>query len=666
MDKIAAEHAVEDAEGWKKVSFAAVVAAGGRGLLNRYNGSVTRLLQDTYPEDQLAHENVRSSVPKGHWESKEARRAFFDRVSSAHCVRCPEDWKAVTTQAIVDMGGGPVLERYGGSVFEALSDLYPEQGLEAAQCRPKLPQGYWQSAANRRAFMERVAAAHGVRTAADWKKVGQEQLREAGGGGLLARYGNNVLALLRDVYPDLAAGHLARELRTRAPKGYWGQAENRRKFLEEVAAGLGITTAQEWAAVTAKQLEKRGGGRLLRMFSSPLAAAAAAFPEMDFSGVRPRRTPKDAWTTREERRAFMDRVAAEFGVEAQEDWRKVRAEDVRKMGGASLLSRYPSMFALLEDTYGGDSEGEEARESWHPLLCRATVPRHYWGQEENVREFLERAKEALQISCKEDWYRVSHQQLRSLRGGTMLSRFRLGEALRMAYPEETWDERSLQNSAKKSSQRLLRLVAQRFFPSLEMVEDYRHADLLSNGRSLELDLYMPEIELAIEYNGKHHYEELPFFGPLEVYQRRDEEKRRMCMELGIRLLTVPYWWDNSAKSFAATLNTAFPAAVEEILQREADLGEEERTILAAVREGTVAGVAAEPPSEAAATAPRTQSHGETAEVAGMYMADLVAGQRCAWVAEEQALATPEGRKLPSPADWRSRMRSDVDGRLVQP
>jgi hypothetical protein len=65
-----------------------------------------------------------------------------------------------------------------------------------------------------------------------------------------------------------------------------------------------------------------------------------------------------------------------------------------------------------------------------------------------------------------------------------------------------------------------------------------------SGRPLELDFYNDELKIAVEYNGKQHYDFIPYFHQTEEnFQKqliRDEEKNKMCLERGIHLITVPY------------------------------------------------------------------------------------------------------------------------------
>jgi hypothetical protein len=65
------------------------------------------------------------------------------------------------------------------------------------------------------------------------------------------------------------------------------------------------------------------------------------------------------------------------------------------------------------------------------------------------------------------------------------------------------------------------------------------------GRRLELDLFNEDLKLAVEYNGRQHYEVCSRFHPcgkqsLFEQQRRDIEKRLKCAARGIKLIVVPH------------------------------------------------------------------------------------------------------------------------------
>lgn len=64
------------------------------------------------------------------------------------------------------------------------------------------------------------------------------------------------------------------------------------------------------------------------------------------------------------------------------------------------------------------------------------------------------------------------------------------------------------------------------------------------GNNLEIDCFNAELRLGVEYNGIQHYKYKPFFHKnFEAFrnqQYRDEMKRSLCKENGIKLIEVPY------------------------------------------------------------------------------------------------------------------------------
>lgn len=82
----------------------------------------------------------------------------------------------------------------------------------------------------------------------------------------------------------------------------------------------------------------------------------------------------------------------------------------------------------------------------------------------------------------------------------------------------------------------------RRFPSTR--PDFLNNPVTGSKHNLELDCYNSEMALAVEYNGRQHYEYTPFFHKNKeaFYNQkyRDDMKRRMCQQAGITLIEVPY------------------------------------------------------------------------------------------------------------------------------
>ena len=155
----------------------------------------------------------------------------------------------------------------------------------------------------------------------------------------------------------------------------------------------------------------------------------------------------------------------------------------------------------------------------------------------------------LGIRAKEDWYRVSLAQFDSIMYGRALLRIYrndIGRLLQAAFPDEQWDLQQFKSKDKRAAQRYLFVQVSRLFPHLEVIEEHIHTDAERlSGRSIELDIFIPSLQLAFEYQGRHHYVDVPAFAPLEMHQQRDEEKQALCEAAGIQLISIPFTWDNT-------------------------------------------------------------------------------------------------------------------------
>lgn len=89
------------------------------------------------------------------------------------------------------------------------------------------------------------------------------------------------------------------------------------------------------------------------------------------------------------------------------------------------------------------------------------------------------------------------------------------------------------------SENLLYTTMKYHFPNFEVIQHARPAWLSPQ----HLDIYIPEISLAIEYMGLQHYESIGFFGGDEGLLKtveRDKRKQLACNKAGIELIYVRF------------------------------------------------------------------------------------------------------------------------------
>ena len=74
--------------------------------------------------------------------------------------------------------------------------------------------------------------------------------------------------------------------------------------------------------------------------------------------------------------------------------------------------------------------------------------------------------------------------------------------------------------------------------------DFLRNQVTGNTNNLEIDCFNNELKIGLEYNGRQHYDFIPFFhrNKETFYNQkyRDELKRIKCRDNGILLIEVPY------------------------------------------------------------------------------------------------------------------------------
>ena len=82
---------------------------------------------------------------------------------------------------------------------------------------------------------------------------------------------------------------------------------------------------------------------------------------------------------------------------------------------------------------------------------------------------------------------------------------------------------------KKSEQFWLKVSTQRIFKQHFVFEDYLHPLIkYKSDAPIVFDVFIPSLNLALEYNGEQHYNEIiTNFTPLDVYKDRDDEKKNI-------------------------------------------------------------------------------------------------------------------------------------------
>ena len=482
--------------------------------------------------------SVNSSVkkrkikPLKYWEDISNVKHFTQYLSDKLNLKTPNDWENLTCKQILSNGGtSTLLNTY--SLFEIKCFGCPEGKLIFTKI-PK-PKGYWQNENNVLQFINELKENFNLKTPNDWNLLTFDNIISFGGTKLLQKY-----SLFEIKSLGCPEGKLIFKEPPKPP-GFWENKENVSKFISQLKETLNLNTIEDWNSLNLNVIISNGGSSALFNHYSLYDIKCLGFPQGKLI-FEPK--PIDFWDNNQNLKEFINYIQEKANLKTFTDWNSLTYLQIKNFGGSKLLQK----LSLFDIKCLGFPSGK---------FLFFPKPKDFWNKE-NIIEFLVKISIDYNIHSVEDFNRLAKKQIISKGGRTLCSKYSKKDLIQIFSSDIMFsDVSSISERSGRSSQRWLFLQIQKLFPDEEIVEDYFHSEISrKTGFSIQFDIFLIKRNIAIEYHGKQHYEDIPAgFAPLEAYRKRDNEKLNICSAEGIQLIIIPYWWDNSLDSLKKTLQS---------------------------------------------------------------------------------------------------------------
>ena len=487
---------------------------------------IKKLLTTIYPNHQWKFESLKIN-PNEYFKDIENQRKYMNELYEKFNLISLDDWLTVPKFRITQNGGQSLLKFYYKNDLEKLlTTIYPNYVWQF---------NYFSKAENRNLFMENLAIKLKYKSINEFKHLTRRNLIENGGEKLLAMYSNKLKRLLQSIYPDHQWNLEKMEVNS---MNYFKIAKNRDQFLTELYYKLNFNHLDDWLTLSRFQFGNiHGGFSLLYLYKMDMKKLlSTCYPNYpwNFELYIKKFEPINYYNSIENQRKDMDEFFQELKLNSLDDWLKVWKYQFAKGIGRKLLTVYNyDMKKLLTTIYPNHNWKFEHMKFMPSLKCR-------YGRNHNYDKICGMIRN-YSIRIKTDWYRLP----------VRMSGIQLDLLLKKFYPEEEWKKMDFLSKSKKSKQRLLFVYTQQIYSNYIVEENYRHPFLLPDKRGppFELDIFIPAINFAMEYQGQQHYDDIPdCFGYNEIYYLMDDSKLQLCKNIGIRLIRIPFWWNEQKDS----------------------------------------------------------------------------------------------------------------------
>lgn len=253
FERLAVKLGLKEMDDWYKVTQTDMSRHGGSSLITYYYGSVSKALNDIYPEHNWIPWKF-PSVNDGIWQDVTKHKEFFDWLGVKLGYKCIDDWYNITSREIHQNGGDGLMQGFAGSPYLVLSKVYPQHEWLPWRFAGGVPKHYWQDMSKRVQFFEWLGRQLGYKEMEDWYDLSHQHVFQFAPGLLVNYYKNSPFKALQDVYPQYNWKFWRMKY---GPKGYWKQFKQnktqQKEMIEYLADVLSIKQMSDWYRVSSKQ-----------------------------------------------------------------------------------------------------------------------------------------------------------------------------------------------------------------------------------------------------------------------------------------------------------------------------------------------------------------------------------------------------------------------------
>ena len=540
MDELYIKLNLKSLNDWLKISKLALYEKGAKSLIQHYySHNFHKLLSTIYPNHlwNFDNNNSKNHSIKYFQSIIENQRQFMGNLFLKLKLKSLEDWILISRKRIKSLAGGSIiLSLYDNDMKKLLPSIYPYYPWKfdflLSNIRSK---EYLSSINNQIIIMERLYYKFQLRSLDEWTEISLNYLKKNGGSFLLKFYSNNQKKMLQKIYPNFPWYFSSKV----TPNLLFKSIDFQKKFLDYLFVKLKLKSKDDFIFITKNKIIQYGGRSLLLLYDNNIQKMLKnIYPDHDWNFSIADLSLID------NQRKLMQKIFKDLNLEKNDDWLKVSRYQLLLHGGRKLLQIYGNDWKLiLKEIY--------PKHDWNFSSLKFRPNATYFKSSLSFNiEKLKQLKKIYSIEEKKDWYRLpSH-----------FEEIDVFHSLSLVYPNEKWHWDIFNTRSKKSNQRLLFSFLHQIYSSSLLIENYRHPHISQSFSKIpmEFDVFIPSLSLAFEYQGSQHYEDHPIgFGHLEIYQTRDIFKERLASSQNIRIVQIPYWWDQSFSSLLSSIDNPY-------------------------------------------------------------------------------------------------------------
>lgn len=351
------------------------------------------------------------------------------------------------------------------------------------------------------------------------------------------------------------------------PDGVLDKLYLRRQYMDWLETKLGYQCETDWYKVQQSHFDENFGNQLTAHMGGILQVLKDYYFNFNWEPWLFNVAPNGSWQSMKTRDSFLKYTEKQLKITNSEEWYKFNVTaEIHKYGGRSLLKEYKNFFEMLEHL--------RPKTQWKFWKFKKSA-RGLWRNKDRQTEYLNWLSRKLGLAVYQDWYDVTSQDFEANYGLSLLGIYggSVSDCIMNTLDEYPWEKIFFYKNEFKRERRLYGIIACGL-PSSKVKFRHKHSQLRHSlsDRPMEFDVFVEELNLAIEYQGQQHYEPVERFDgkneekAIESFQHRlllDREKRDLAQKEQLNYWEIKYSdWDGSLTYIVQNLKTKFNIIIE--------------------------------------------------------------------------------------------------------
>ena len=189
---------------WYEVPIQQVIDGGGVALIDRYHGSLAKLLENVYPDYDWDLRRF-TKVPRNYWGSIENQRSRVEEIGRKVGIKegDTEPWYKVSNLLFIEHGGASLLDIYKWSLPDLLKAVFPEYDWRLWKFKYRSTKVFTDKNVLNEMLVE-VENQLQIKSPEDWKRIRLDELNSMNVGRYFTtkKKKEEILAALRQKYPQ--------------------------------------------------------------------------------------------------------------------------------------------------------------------------------------------------------------------------------------------------------------------------------------------------------------------------------------------------------------------------------------------------------------------------------------------------------------------------------